>query len=904
MCSLRHGTVVSHVISSRTPLGRALFTFVTDDGFISPKMYSVGSDRLIQQAREIQEPELQRFYSRLVKLLQAKELGHEAVDSLQRLHLILSACKRARALPPDLQKRLVNLLSSPSEQIQVLSSAVLRETLPPSGRDESYSSTNSHSAALLLSQAATPADLSSLCAQLLGRLDGRSADSQAPTVTHTLPVLNTVLTHSPESLTEDHVTLLCKKLVDWLRYASITQGGGASAGGFFTAPRSRQPVPIAELDGSVSGDFFTVLCVGQGFTEDQWMNVYSFSMLRHWLLTFHGAAGGPMAADLANRLQLSLSLSHSFSNDDRSEVDGSVVSVVSATSSSSRLLPPKERLREKTLQYCQRLIEQSDRKAQKRIDVELQKVCLVEAVCILDRVCEEDPSLVYRAFPCIKALFSRLNADLSFARVLLPIAQFYLNHGEMAAVDCESVWTLVFGRFPAELFNDPFLAHELLRFLRVNLRSLGPRVPQYTRSFPNLLKFLAWDGPAVVDDFVDLLPSLVTPGTAVELLHTLLDLPCLCATLTLQLRSASLAISDQGRAFRSLDAFRNPTLRGLFLFLLRGESGSGSSRLHCHHGDEREVRFVHSPESRGPSLRSAQIPGGSGRVSAGPKVVSSFAPSCLPGDTIDRLGTLHGLLSEAAEWPRVVQCSQVVPVLLHIYFDAVVTVADRKLLAHLIQVQLERSSLLLSVPGYIQQVHRVFSCHLLRLCKLHPALVVDQSHELLEFGGTSANVYKKEELYTHVVWVLGEYLSASCDSRCSVSLITACFEALEAVLFEITSSSPPPGSDCPAPRVITTLMSALAKLASRSHDLIPRVSLFLSKLRSGSRASPVWCPEEEDLDAIVTLGEELWSLLKTPGVAQSVLTPPPHVTTPQWHRDTNVAMPVQLRALTGLTHSP
>uniref|UniRef100_A0A4W6D7Q6 Adaptor related protein complex 5 subunit zeta 1 n=1 Tax=Lates calcarifer TaxID=8187 RepID=A0A4W6D7Q6_LATCA len=732
-------------------------------------MYSHGSESLIKQAREIQEPELQKFYSRLVKLLQGKEFGHETIDSLQRLHLILSATKYTRT--------------------------------------------------------------SLFCFQ---SLESRQSEGPAHSLAHTLPILNTILTHSPECLTEDHLTLLSKKLVDWLRYASITQGGGASSGGFFTGPRSRQPVPIAELDGTVSGDFFTVLCVGQGFTEDQWMNVYSFSMLRHWLLTYHSVSSGSTAAD----------------TDDRSEVDGSVVSMVSATSSSSRLLPPKERLREKAFQYCLRLIEQSDRKAHKRTDTELQKACLVEAVCILDCVCVEDASLVYRTFPCVKALFGRLSSDLTFARVLLPIAQFYLNHGEMAAVDCESVWKLVFGQFPAELFNDPFLAHELLRFLRLNLESLQLRVPQYTRSFPNLLKFLAWDSPAVVDDFVDLLPSLVTAETAVELFHTLLDLPCLSATLVLQLRSTCSPISESGgRGLLSLDAFRSPSFRGLFLFLLRAEAGSG--------------------------------------------------------DTIDRLSTLHELLAEAVDWQRVVQCAQTVPVLLHIFFNTVVTAADEKLLAHLILAMLERSiSLCPLAPSLSLSVCRVFSCHLLRLCKLHPSLVVDQSHELLEFAGTTANVYSKEEIYTHVVWVLGEYLSVSCDSRCSVRLITSCFEALEAVLFEITSSAPPPGAACPAPRVVTTLMSALAKLASRSHDLIPRVSLFLSKLRTVTRGGSVaWCSDEEDLIAIVTRGEELWSLLKTPGVAQSVLTPPQHVTTPQWHRDTNVSMPLQLRTLTSLTHS-
>lgn len=56
--------------------------------------------------------------------------------------------------------------------------------------------------------------------------------------------------------------------------------------------------------------------------------------------------------------------------------------------------------------------------------------CIVEAVTIMDIICKEDPSYVYRAFPCVKALYGRLSGELAYARALIPIAQFYLNHSE------------------------------------------------------------------------------------------------------------------------------------------------------------------------------------------------------------------------------------------------------------------------------------------------------------------------------------------------------------------------------------------------------------------------------------------------------------------------------------------
>lgn len=53
---------------------------------------------------------------------------------------------------------------------------------------------------------------------------------------------------------------------------------------------------------------------------------------------------------------------------------------------------------------------------------------------------------------------------------------------------------------------------------------------------PSPLQFLAWSSPALTSEFVALLPVLVDAGTAVEMLHLLLDLPSLTAALDLQLR--------------------------------------------------------------------------------------------------------------------------------------------------------------------------------------------------------------------------------------------------------------------------------------------------------------------------------------------------------------------------------
>ncbi|XP_063042699.1 AP-5 complex subunit zeta-1 isoform X1 [Engraulis encrasicolus] len=818
-------------------------------------MYSTGSESLLKQAREIQDEELQKFYGRILKSLSAnREHGNETIDSLQRLNLIVSAAKYAKTLPSDLRKKLQILLltKTHTEQHQALYSSILRETLPLSIHELSGGLPtdlrwNSYVVTVAISQAACKDDVAPLCQHLLKQLESRQPDGQV--CKHTLPVLTKLVNNIPDILTEDQVNLVSRKLVDWLRYASTQQGASISAGGFFSGPRTRQPVPVTEVDGTVAGDFFTVLCVGQSFSEDQWMNMYTFSMIRKWLLTYDTEGTSGAESDLPSRVQFILSQEY----DERSEVDSSVVSMVSATSSCSRLLAPKERLREKAFEYCHRLIEQSDRKAIKRTDTELQKACIVEAVTIMDIICKEDPSYVYRAFPSVKALYGRLSGEPTYARALIPIAQFYLNHSEMAAVDSEPVYRQLFARFPSELFNEPALAYEFIQFCRSNMTILEGGVALYRQSFPNLFKFLAWNSPALVSDFLDLLPSLMCPDTAVEILHSLLDLPCLAATLDLQQRSATYQGServlwDSGSKLAStLEAFRQPSYRGLFLYILRPEAGSG--------------------------------------------------------DTIDRLNLLHDVLSEMTACPRVVQCAQVVPVLLHVFFNNVTKFADQKLINQLALVLLERSSLLYNIKQFKIELFRVFSSHIRALCKLQPSLIEDQSRELLDFSGSTANIYSREELYTNVVWLIGEYLSVAHDPRCSVELITKFFDGLEAVLFEISqvrqSASPPSYP----PRVLTTLMTTMAKLASRSQDLIPRVSLSLSKLCTFARSRAAQASySEEDTEEIVTRAHELTNLLKLPSVAQFVLAPPALGDSPRCHRDANASLPRAMRTISELLH--
>ncbi|XP_056386402.1 AP-5 complex subunit zeta-1 [Hyla sarda] len=791
-------------------------------------MFSSAAESLLRQARELGDGELEKFCSRTRSQLLSAD--GESLDSLRRLHLILSASRGRRSVDPALVVQLQEAVNSPqtSAQVQTLCAAILCLLCPSPLVTVSWGTTQQPCGPLfsiLLAQA-SPCDVMELGPRISRTLEMRTPEGHS--LRALLPALLRVVGVCAESLQEEHVNIVNKKLTDWLRYATIPQVGSPAPASFFSSPRVKQPSLITEVDGAIATDFFTVLNHSPNYTEDQWMNIQGFSALRQWLLHY-GTCGNA-------------------GSEDRSEVEGSVVSMVSASSTSSRFLPPRERLREKGFEYCLRLIEQCNRKPLKKWDLELQKASLVEAVSLIDVLCKQDGAFLYRTLSLMKILHARVCADPSLSPVLLPVAQFYLNHSEAAAVESEAVYRHLFTKVPSDMFHQPLFVFQFVRFCTTNGSFLAENVEAFRGSFPSIMKLLAWNAPSLIAEFLALLPMLITPDSAVEIFHAFLDLPCLTAAMEVQLLGSSAerhSIDPSVLPSCSTEAYRHPFYSPLFQYMLRSEAWNGPP----------------------------------------------------PVGLIE----LHQILEDRNNSPRVYQCSQVVPCLLQLYVRVILKFANGPLMNKVVLTFLERSGLLYDSPSFRTEVQSVLGAQLPYLCRLYPSVIVELSRELLDFISTVGNIQSKEPLFAHVVWAMGEYLSVSYDKRCTVEQINRFFEVLEALLFEITQLRGSSSAPISSPRVITTLMTTLAKLASRSQDLIPRVSLYLSKMRSCVQSSAMISTYgEEDSEQILIRATELLNLLKVPSVAQFVLTPPPEVFKPNFHCDPSSSLPLAIRTSTYL----
>ena len=782
--------------------------------------------------------QLVAWYDKVFQQVSSRERSQETLVQLRQLFYIVLVNSDS----PDVPIHLVEILSHTAVdteretlKLRLLCAAILRDLAPvpslPSGPLSSDPCTLLLVLPFLLQQGAELRQISHCASQLargLSHPSSQELDTQVSllgcicSLHHALPGMRL--------MGSEEMNTLNKQLGVWLRFAPKTQ----ITGGFpLTKMQKKQPKNfVKELDGAPCQDFFTCLNLASSYAAEQMLNVASWSVMRRWMdctyaqwetveVLFLASRGS--TPSMSGRESPLIQSSNTtppdtpgsspvpFSRMSNSSMSESIDGGLGRFSTSSKV--GSNTFQDRIVEYCQRVIDQSQRKPLKREDDEVLQACLVEAVALINRVCLRDSSLSSKLFPSLKRLLLQ-SSDRE--RVVLQLIEFFLHHGDDIAFDTQRALDSFFGATVSHSFQNQGLAMDTILFgLRNASRLRNGSV--FTRYFPNWLKILAWSPVTFVQDFQQLLPHMLTPSTAVELLHFLLDLPCLAAALQAQQYSRDgVAFSD------SVQACQEHSYQFVFNFLLRNESGQ------C--------------------------------------------------DTIDKLDSLLLLLSDMSSHPRVLATCDVTSLLLSTYFQSLLSAGDKSLASRVVPVILERSRQLYNVTEFRKQVRAELQTALLHIFRRHPDILMDHASELLEFVGQHSSLSAgNDEFFSYVVFLIGEYARTRLDARCGSETYDQFYEVFESLSYEVSASihnrslqQRPQGGAFSA-KLVVMLLTAMSKLASRSQTLIPRVILCIRKVDQQTAESSL---PASDKRILCNRASQLISALRLPNIASIVFNPP------------------------------
>ncbi|EDQ92593.1 uncharacterized protein MONBRDRAFT_22395 [Monosiga brevicollis MX1] len=546
-------------------------------------------------------------------------------------------------------------------------------------------------------------------------------------------------------------------------------------------------VPMKDLNGDASMSPFTPLCLGKTYENEHLNSIQSFSGLRKWLKFFARPS----------------ELSHD---------EGQPALYLIATT------------RDACIEIVTRIIDQllstssNDWAKLGALDAEFAFAALSEALLLLQELMRLDEEFVVDAVPTLQRVLDRARCvgraetALGWANAELLCLRVLLSHDEKSTmIDCLSALDDIFTQKHGRHMRDPYFAGALMALVTdfIDLLSAKGIVDKYC---PAIFKLLAWHPVLLLRNFQLILPMLLNDQSCLEVLHLILDLPCVTGALVMLTGTKLEALAAKSD---------NPHLAlPLLNYILRDEGGLGG--------------------------------------------------------TIDRLKELHALLLPAATNARVVKTASVVHSLLDIYFEALLRDAGDQILGEVVLLMLERIVTIYQACNLSITIQGVFSRMLLELFYRHPSLLLDLREDLLEFLNNRQNMANgREEFFSHLVWIVGEYASPQLDERCDTSIFLIFHEALETFAYELNSTVKDhrsTGAQHPM-QILCMLMMALAKLATRCPELRPRVALNLKKIHS--TFSEGRSEDELPYIDVVHRARVLANILKQPAVAEAVLNVPP-----------------------------
>ncbi|XP_077525879.1 AP-5 complex subunit zeta-1-like isoform X3 [Haemaphysalis longicornis] len=672
-------------------------------------------------------------------------------DVLQQLHAAVLDCDpelipQQEAAVSSLLVAVLDERAPPGRRHLALS--VLEALCPQYGLEEMLLPLPPQQLALflpaLLAQGTDSPHFRGLLEKLLSALEDTGVG--APVKREILLYLTRVAEAQPHLLSRGDAERVLKQLPGWLLDCSLFSSPRLVGVSSVTGPppsaatgtssrfrRSESAQPVSELDGVVSQETFTVLTAAKFHTGDQWLNGAAFSVLGVWL-------GQAVALG--------------YSDD----------SLVSACR-----------------KYCLCLLDQARRKPVHAEDAELQQHCVVECVRALDLMCCLDASQV----PEVMLVLQRM-ATGHLGRVALGAAllQFFLHHGSVVLHKTgDSLGQFFRGPVSRAWMSGPSALH-VVHFTVRNLAALC-EAGATEKYFPALLKIFAWNPQQFKSQFKTIVPAFMSAKTAVEVFHSLVDLPALAAALVLEWE-ASVGVPEGAR--------------------LRRRSSSSAALAAAELQQGPMLKFV---------LRD----------------VSGI------GDTFQGLSKFHGLIADLSTDQRVVRCSEHAPDLLECFLKTFVQYGDCELAARLLPAVMERLSVCFGARGYCDRLRKVLAGVLPQLFGRFPDVPFLLTSELVEFLSHTSSYDVAPDFFANLrpppvqVWAVGEYASPSESPLCSPQAVGAFFEVLECQAFELLSS----GHHAGAPlserrtRLLCIVITSLSKLAVRSQDLVARALLCLAK---------------------------------------------------------------------------
>ncbi|KAI0507495.1 hypothetical protein KFK09_013620 [Dendrobium nobile] len=483
---------------------------------------------------------------------------------------------------------------------------------------------------------------------------------------------------------------------------------------------------------------------------------------------------------------------------------------------------------------------------------------ILQSVKKIYDICKEAMSedLVTRAYPHINKLFHRSvvalpQSQTSNGLLLLTILQFFLDFGEMVLHDADPSLRTFFRSCLSREFADPRVAEATLDFLNLNkikLINVYPTLlPQF---FPLLLKLIAWNGEKLEEKFQSVLPAMMSNGSFLPLFPSLTDLPILVVALEKVERSSgtllgsSIASIQKSAAPEMLLALMDEAYTGSTIEDRSGDSGSEDSNSI----DVADPVFLDLLKDENDGL------------------VERHWTS--PGMTAALQAAINSSQSD-----RLKQALNMTPRFLSLYFAVALRDINDSLVCALIPIVMSRNSTIFPDKTFAFEVRKRLSDFLLAAFQGSPHFIALLKKPIVDRLGEAYDSPIKTELALHLCWAIGEHGGGGASHK---DVARELFESLELLLYENLSTSrlglshetgfESNGTNSRKSsqvRLLSFVITAVAKLATFHTELLPRAQVALAKVaRSRGTDKRVW---QRACDYL--------GLLNEPAISLSILGP-------------------------------